>query len=57
MIITGAIFVGAAIVLLLLVHMAVAVVAAVLMLVVGMSSFQAARKAKAMRCPDCGLRS
>jgi uncharacterized membrane protein YozB (DUF420 family) len=56
MIITGVIFIVAAFVLLLFVHLAVAVVAAVLMAVVGASSLKAARHPKPMRCTNCAHR-
>lgn len=54
MIITGAIFIVAAFVLLLFVRLPVAVVAAVLMAVVGASSLKAVRHPKPMRCAKCG---
>ena len=54
MIISGAIFIVAAFVLLLFVRLPVAVVAAVLMAVVGASSLKAVRHPKPMRCPNCG---
>ena len=56
MIITGALFLAAAILLLLFVHVAVVVVGAVLMAVVGISSLQGARRANVPRCPACGYR-
>jgi len=50
---TGALFCGAAFVLLLFIHLAIAVLAAVLLVVVGVSSLKAAAKAKRPSCPRC----
>lgn len=51
MILTGVLFCAAAFVLLLFVRLGVVVLAAVLMVVVGVSSFKAASKRQ--RCPRC----
>lgn len=53
MIMNGILFCGLAFVLLLIIHIAVVVLAAVLMVVVGVSSFKAALKAGPLKCPRC----
>lgn len=53
MIMTGIVFCGAAFVLLLIIHIAIVVLAAVLLTVVGVSSFKAALRAGQPRCPSC----
>lgn len=53
MLLTGTIFIVAAIVLVLFVRLGVAVLASVLMLVVGTSSFKVAAKGRIANCPSC----
>lgn len=53
-IMTGVLFVAAGLVLLLLVHLAVIVLASVVMLVVGASFLTGAFKAKVRHCLNCG---
>lgn len=53
MLITGTVFTAAAIGLFLIVRINVTILASVLMLVVGVSSFKAAARAKALLCPNC----
>jgi len=57
MIVTGALFIAAGMVLLFLLHLAIIVLASVLLVAIGATLWRSAFKVRAGRCPACGRKA